>query len=996
MLRVNQSTSAERAKGYYTDGLSRDDSEARLPSREGVGKWRGKGAERLGLTGTVDRDFFFDLAENRRPDTDDPLTLRTKGNRRVGYDFTFSVPKSVSVVHALSGDEGILRAFEESVGETMAEIERAMATRVRRGDDWDKNKDRVTGNMLWAEFTHFTSRPVDGTPDPHLHAHAFTFNVTYDDAEKRWKAGQFGGIKRDARYYEAAFEARMAAKLEALGYRTKRNAKKGWELEGIPESVIRKFSRRGEEVEKLAESLGVTDPEAKHRLAEKTRRKKSRELDEEGLKTSWDARLDDAEREAMKRVFAKEARRPSRAERMTAKEALDYAFEHLLERRSVVGEKQLLDEALRRGVGKVTVEAVKEELASRTDVLRKEDEKGLVWLSTKDVLKEEESLLRFVREGKNAERPLMVIPLGRDALDNVVVDKEGSRLTADQKAAIMHVLTSRDRVIAVRGGAGTGKTSMMKEAVGGILYTGRKKVIVLAPTRSAVHTLREERRFQDAHTVSRFLVDKKLQKATKGQVIWVDEAGLLGARDLGRVFKIAERKKARVVLCGDTRQHGSVARGDALRLVEERAGIKAAELTTIKRQRDPGYREAAETIANGHIAAGLDKLDALGMVHACGVEEERHKLYIANYLDLLEKKKTVLGVAPTHKEGKAVTAGLRAELKAKGKLGQEREFVRLVDRSLSVAEKRDAKSYEPGNVIEVHGKMWGFHRGERLTVERIDQAGRVIVRRHKDPPLGIPRVPGVPGRAVLPLSRGEKFDVYREDRITLAVGDTIRISRKGKTANQPPTLKGKRKGKGRKRSDTARDTKKGKPRKMHEIESGTIARVKGFTWGGRKGDRFRNGHIVLSTGQVLLRDFGHIDHGYVVTSHFSQSKSVDTVLLAQSSESYGAASREQWYVSVTRGRDAVHVYTDDTPKLKEAIERSSHRMFASDLVEPQHGEARPSDAATRAGTERSTRERQEEVERRAAHAERHEQERKAAEKKSPPRERAREQPELVR
>ena len=82
-----------------------------------------------------------------------------------------------------------------------------MKTRVRaKGSD----HDRVTGSMVWADFLHFTARPVDGVPDPHLHMHCYAFNVTYDEVEKRYKAGQFGDLKRDGVYWEAAFDARLA------------------------------------------------------------------------------------------------------------------------------------------------------------------------------------------------------------------------------------------------------------------------------------------------------------------------------------------------------------------------------------------------------------------------------------------------------------------------------------------------------------------------------------------------------------------------------------------------------------------------------------------------------------------------------------------------------------------------------------------------------------------------------------------------------------------
>lgn len=91
------------------------------------------------------------------------------------------------------------------------------------------DENRTTGNMVWAEFVHFTARPVNGIPDPHLHAHCYAFNTTWDDTEKKWKAGQFRDLKGDAPYFEAAFHARFSKQLNDLGYHVERTAK-GWEL----------------------------------------------------------------------------------------------------------------------------------------------------------------------------------------------------------------------------------------------------------------------------------------------------------------------------------------------------------------------------------------------------------------------------------------------------------------------------------------------------------------------------------------------------------------------------------------------------------------------------------------------------------------------------------------------------------------------------------------------------------------------------------------------
>ncbi|NJN36629.1 MAG: relaxase domain-containing protein, partial [Nitrospiraceae bacterium] len=170
MLRIVESTSAAAAKSYYTESLTRGDYY--LEQGEIVGRWGGRGAERLNLVGTVDRKSFEHLAENLTPEGLS-LTARTKDHRRVGYDLNFHAPKSLSILYGHTGDERVLESFRQAVDSTMRAMESEMKARVRVGGE---HADRITGNLVWAEFVHTTARPVRGVADPHLHAHCFTFN----------------------------------------------------------------------------------------------------------------------------------------------------------------------------------------------------------------------------------------------------------------------------------------------------------------------------------------------------------------------------------------------------------------------------------------------------------------------------------------------------------------------------------------------------------------------------------------------------------------------------------------------------------------------------------------------------------------------------------------------------------------------------------------------------------------------------------------------------
>ncbi|MGB6690386.1 MAG: MobF family relaxase [Terracidiphilus sp.] len=602
MIFITPSTSATEAKDYYTHQLAPSDYYTK-DMAEMPGQWHGLGAELLGLRGDVQQKDFFALSDNLNPETGKNLTRNTQASRRVLFDFTFDLPKGASLAYELGGDERIPEAFRSSVNETISEMEGAMMARVRaKGAD----EDRVTSNMVWAGFTHRTTRPVDGVPDPQLHLHATVFNATYDATENKWKAAQFVNLVRDKGYYQTAFHSRLAGKLADLGYGIER-AGNSFILAGIDKSLTDKFSRRKENIEAEAERLGITDAKAKGELGRRTREKKDPEPKSmEELRRIWNARLSDEEREAIAG-----ARRGQKTFSMNAKEAMDYALSHSFERASVVPEKDLLKTALIHSVGNASVGEVRGEL-SRDGIIRRE-RAGMRYATTRDVLREEISMTAFVRNGRGTR-----YKLGGEnttpALD--------PQLSQEQRDAALVILNSRDTVTALKGGAGTGKTRMMQATVAAIQATG-KEVYAFAPSAEASRGVLRSEGFQDADTVERLLIDPEMQSKVRGHVLWVDEAGLLSVKDMKRLFDVAKAQDTRVILSGDTRQHNAVYRGDALRILERDAGMKTAELSTIRRQTNEVYREAVKAISEGDIPgrdgrtrleAGIGMLDSMGAV----------------------------------------------------------------------------------------------------------------------------------------------------------------------------------------------------------------------------------------------------------------------------------------------------------------------------------------------------------------------------------------------
>jgi conjugative relaxase-like TrwC/TraI family protein len=847
MLRVRPNSSVDQAKSYFaTPDYYLGDGEQELK-----GQWRGKGARMLGLSGEVKQADWHALSDNLNPQTGERLTIRQKSNRTVGYDWNFHVPKSVSLLYAETLDERILDAFRGSVDETMRDAEADMATRVRKAG---KDENRTTGNMVWGEHIHLTSRPVGGVPDPHLHAHCFVFNATFDQEEQAWKAGQFRELKRDSPYYEALFHSRLSHRLAQLGLPIERT-KKGWELAGIGRPLVEKFSRRKAQVDAKARELGIVDAEEKSELVVKTRERKRKELKLPELQELWRDRMTREERKALAALADKLGGDASPRSGNAAARAMEYATSHAFERRSVMPERDLLAIALKQAVGQATVEQVRDQAARSELIIGDRD--GRRMATTHEVLKEEHRLIEFAKAGRGRCRPFV----GKDG------KFKRDWLSDEQKKAVAHITGSRDRIIVLRGSAGVGKTTLLQETVEAIEESG-KKVFAFAPSSDASRGTLRDAGFKDADTVARLLVDEKLQQQIAGQLILVDEAGLLGMKTMSQVFSLAEKLECRVLLSGDRRQHGSVERGAALRLLEEQAGIVPAQVKEIKRQSGE-YKAAIKALSEGRVAEGFKRLDDLKWVREIS-DGERDQHLAADYLQAVSDKKTAIVVSPTHAEGDRITVAIRDALRKKGKLkADERTFRVLENANLTEAERTDSVNYLPGDVLVFHqnGKG-GFTRGQKVTVEN-----------------------GKP----LPFDQAARFQMFHATTLAIAPGDMVRITRNGQTAD----------------------------RKKHRLDNGTLFRVKGFD---------KKGNIVLANGWTIDKDFGHLAHGYVVTSHAAQGKSVQRVFVGQSSQSFPASSREQFYVSASRGEEQVIVYTDDKKALLEAVSQSDERLSATDLV----------------------------------------------------------------
>lgn len=869
MIRMFQSKTSGHAKSYFRDALSKADYY--IEDQELNGTLNGRIAKQLGMEGQfVDKKRFEQLCDNINPKDGGSLTPRTVKDRRVGYDISFHCPKSVSIFHALSDNDMALNIFKDSVSETMVEIETDIQTRIRTQNQYD---DRDTGKMIWADFIHQTARPVDGhPPDPHLHCHCFTFNVTYDEVEAKYKAGQFHNIKRDMPYYQARFQKRLADKFSNMGYGI-RKTKNGFELATIPQKAIEHFSKRTNVIGQVAKEKGITNPKELDELGAKTRAKKQKNRSMPELQEAWRNQLVEA---GIDKKTKSEIKTTDLS--LTPLKTINYAIDHSFSRSSVKRERQILAEGYKHTIDNKDVSLDSIDKALSNDKRIFQIEVGSQTLCTTAlVLQEERSMVQYARSGMGKFRPYQ---------PSFNPNSKFKNLGEEQQTALKHVLTSQDQLTMIKGGAGTGKTTLIKHAVEEIEKTD-KKVFLFAPTSNATHDVLKSEGFDNANTIARFLIDKELQAQTKGQVLWIDEAGMLGTKDMAEFLSIANKNNSRVILSGDPRQHSAVDRGDAMRILKTVGHIPQASMETIYRQNEENYKSAIFDISKGNVVSGFKKLESMGAIEETDYSDIS-KTLADDYLKTISKKKSALVISPTREQARKINQSIRQGLKQKRLIAQNQRMITILDnRYLTLAEKQDTRLYNKGDIIQVNQHIKGIKKGEKLTVETIED-GKVIISNAQGT------------HHILPTQKAKDYDVCVPRQIPLSKGDEIRINKPRYDDN------GKR------------------------LNNGTVLKIKKFSKKhgitAIKKSKNRTSEFKLSD------DFGNFDYAYCSTSYGAQGKTVDHVFINQPSVTFPATNQKQFYVSTSRAREQVKIYTDDKESLLTQIQKSGDRQGATELI----------------------------------------------------------------
>ncbi|MEY2472971.1 MAG: hypothetical protein QOK28_2300 [Actinomycetota bacterium] len=669
---------------------------------------------------------------------------------RPGYDLTLRPPKSVSLLWALGTAEqraAIRQAHAEAVDAVVDYMERH-AVFARRSTP-DRGRIEVDG-VVAAAFDHRTSR----AGDPLLHSHVVVANLTRT-TEDRWQAIDGRGLYAHARPAGFLYQAQLRHLLtERLGVEWD-EVRNGWaEVAGVPRLVIRAFSKRRDEIEEMVAESGYTSARAHQAATLSTRHAKEYGVAVDALDAKWraeaealgfgpdevahcfDRAADTATPTPPLEAQFVELAGPDGLTRQASTFGRGEVVEAMSERLTTSSATEI-ERAVDLFLASSHVRALAPDRATGESVWRRDGDRSrsddLARYSTPELLALEHRLLNWSRDGFGAPTPAAQTA----AVDAVLARRP--ELSVEQKAMVRAVCSPDAPAIQpVAGRPGAGKTYATAAAVEALTASGVPVVgCALSATAAAeleAATQLGERAGREASTVARLLIDADRHGLAAATVVIVDEASMVGTRDLARLARHAERVGGALKLIGDPDQHGPVESGGVFRAIVAAQGEPLVELVENNRQVDDDDRASIDTYRQGLVESALSRYDAAGRIVRSPNVAASYDVMVADWYDTVRDGGTDPMIAGPNRVRVALNQRARTRLANDGALtgtalvAAEREYrvgewvvARRNDRRLVGEHGSFVKNGSAGRVTAIDD------RRRQLTVDFVKD-GLIVLR----------------------------------------------------------------------------------------------------------------------------------------------------------------------------------------------------------------------------------------------------------------------------
>lgn len=645
-----------------------------------IGHWHGSGAAELGLEGAVSAEGLVRLFDGQHPTTGEQLGRQLRKDGVAAWDLTFSADKSVSLLWAFGDDatrRHVVEAFEEATAEALSYLESvASSTRgASRTPVVDADGKQVLGEdgtprfrvETWpirtsgyvaAWFTEFTSR----ADDPQLHTHVVVGNRV-EGVDGVWRALDGRLLYRHQLAAGYLHEAGLRSLLtERLGVRWQPVHNGMADIEGFTRHQITAFSQRRQQIEAFRDSHGIADTAAGNEVATLATRKPKQDHPLDALMPQWLERASAVglTPEAVSAVL-------DRSHQVTVPDS-EPIFDRLASavgltaQTSTFGRADVVKaaaQALPEGGKRTEVEALADTFLHRAEVIpilptqpsdgdcpdlpidlnpaevehllelanstmptppmRRRDGDifpGLIHerrYTTTELLTIEQRIVDRAQAGIGAGRWTAPASQVEEALGRYPM------LTEGQEAMVRQFATSGNAIDVGVGPAGTGKTTVM--AIIGELASQSG-----IPILGAALAARAAAGFQTASgirssTLTRFLgVARATGGLPAGAVVVVDEAGMVGSRQLAQVSDLVEAASGKLILIGDHHQLAEIDAGGLFRALAIR--LPAVELADNVRQEQEWERTALAELRHGSVNRAVAMYDRRGKINIAATPDD--------------------------------------------------------------------------------------------------------------------------------------------------------------------------------------------------------------------------------------------------------------------------------------------------------------------------------------------------------------------------------------
>jgi conjugative transfer relaxase protein TraI len=710
-----------------------------------ISYWQGKGANTLGLTGSVKPEDFLNMLEGKLPNGEVlGIILNKEGQRqhRPGTDLTFSAPKSVSLIALVGQDARLIKAHDEAVKQTITHIEK-LAAEARLTVNGETIYEK-TGNLTVATFRHLISRALEAN----LHDHAIITNAT-ERSDGKWRALSsrkqndkehlYNGFREfiyDNQHYLGLFyNATLAKKVTGLGFDIEIKDKYGnFEIRGLSKEYIEASSSRRKEIKEHQQNLGLNSAKSAEIANHETRQPKVA-IEQESLRALWDdiaqqhgvdfnALIDASKQQSKGLIFTKEETPLCE----NAHEAVNDALSHLSRFRVKVGHADLVRMAFQFGGGLIEHSDIEQTIDNLLKTKTLLGEKFHSYTSSALLKKEEEFTRLFNKENYQS---------------GLVQSLAKSGVSADifKEKSLVQVVDVKNF------GA---EKQLIQEMVKDAEHYGLN-VYVLSQGKYQCDFLKNEVKrdtssftqwfkslFKDniVHTVSSFkhkyqrTLDERFLKKDRDDLIVVHDAQKLAFDDIEQLFSLAKTSNSKLILLNHQQSLDGYKAGSPIKILKE-TGIKT------------------------HLHLGNAHQLKADIIETNSPQTKAIQQFVTN--STLKDHQEVI-VATSKKEQDELTLEVRQALKAQGQLASsEKELSVLSTNQLSNPQKKHLRFYREGDLLVFNAftqqeKSYRVMSKEEGALKLINEKGQVSDFFIKD---------------------SEAFEVYQNKTIALACGDKV-------------------------------------------------------------------------------------------------------------------------------------------------------------------------------------------------------------------------------